>query len=68
MPGKENTLCEGAKFPVTLKFSLDYPSKPPSVYMPKGFFHVNICPQSGAVCLSVLKVGWLPPSMGGYDK
>ena len=108
-----------ANFPCTMTFSMDYPSKPPVVYMPKvrpqctpprrahsphtprlcptgqwhcgahhtcypsllphpppspthradsipphfpppprhqGFFHVNICPSSGAVCLSVLKV------------
>ncbi|KAG1679800.1 hypothetical protein FOA52_012712 [Chlamydomonas sp. UWO 241] len=55
VPGKDKTLCEGAKFPCTIIFSADYPAKPPRVNMPKGFFHVNVCDQSGAVCLSTLK-------------
>jgi ubiquitin-conjugating enzyme E2 I len=55
VPGKDKTICEGGEFPVTIKFSSDYPSKPPTVLMPKGFFHVNVFNDSGAVCLSILK-------------
>lgn len=55
IPGKEKTLCEGAKFPCTIRFGPNYPAKPPAVHMPKGFFHVNICPETGGVCLSMLK-------------
>ena len=55
IPGKDGTVCEGARFPCTIRFTEDYPSKPPVVFMPKGFFHVNVCPHSGAVCLSILK-------------
>ncbi len=58
VPGKPHTLCEGAKYTVTLHFSNDFPSKPPKVFLPKNFFHVNVCSRSGAVCLSMLKASW----------
>lgn len=40
---------------VTLKFSEDYPQAPPVGTMP-GIYHVNIFPDGGYICLSVLKV------------
>ncbi|GAX81851.1 hypothetical protein CEUSTIGMA_g9279.t1 [Chlamydomonas eustigma] len=70
IPGTEKSLSDGAKYPCTIRFPPDYPSKSPRVYMPKGFFHVNICPRTGSVCLSILKddvpahlgnvTGWAP--------
>jgi ubiquitin-conjugating enzyme E2 I len=36
-----------------LQFGEDYPSRPPKVRLPAGFFHPNIYP-SGTVCLSIL--------------
>ena len=55
IPGKDGTVCEGAKFPCSIRFTEDYPCKPPVVFMPTGFFHVNVCPHNGGVCLSILK-------------
>ena len=55
VPGREGTLCEGARYPCTIRFTLNFPMEPPIVQMPKDFFHVNVCSQSGGVCLSVLK-------------
>mmetsp|Transcript_12077 Transcript_12077/g.29453 ORF Transcript_12077/g.29453 Transcript_12077/m.29453 type:complete len:173 (-) Transcript_12077:60-578(-) len=54
VPGKDGTYMEGGKFPCTIKFRSDYPNKPPAVYMPQGFLHVNVF-DNGAVCLSILK-------------
>ena len=49
-------------FPLTLKFSQDYPSKPPGCYFPAGFFHPNVY-DTGRVCLSIIneeKGTWKP--------
>ncbi|KAG2447222.1 hypothetical protein HYH02_007962 [Chlamydomonas schloesseri] len=54
VPGLKGTFCEGGLFPFTIKFSPEHPHKPPRVYMPKGFFHVNVF-EDGSVCLSILK-------------
>ena len=59
IPGKAGTPWEGGNFPVTLEFNNDYPSKPPKVTFPQGFFHPNVY-GSGRVCLSILAEdrGW----------
>ncbi|GIL49352.1 hypothetical protein Vafri_5655 [Volvox africanus] len=54
IPGLKGTFCDGGLFPCTVKFSPEHPHKPPGVFMPNGFFHVNVFP-NGGVCLSVLK-------------
>jgi ubiquitin-conjugating enzyme E2 I len=61
IPGKAGTLWESGLFPVTMYFTEDYPSKPPKVSLPAGFFHPNVYP-SGKVCLSILneEKGWKP--------
>jgi ubiquitin-conjugating enzyme E2 I len=61
IPGKQNTSWEGGEFPVSMEFSKDYPSKPPRVMLPKGFFHPNVYP-TGLICLSILneEKGWKP--------
>ena len=61
IPGKQNTSWEGGEFPVSMEFSKDYPSKPPRVMLPKGFFHPNVYP-TGLICLSILneEEGWAP--------
>jgi ubiquitin-conjugating enzyme E2 I len=53
IPGKPNTRWAGGVYPVTIEFGDDYPSRPPKVRLPAGFFHPNIYP-SGTVCLSIL--------------
>ena len=65
IPGKENTDWAGAYYPVKIKFTNEYPAKPPKVELPPNFFHPNVYP-SGKVCLSILdgdpgkKMGWKP--------
>ena len=55
IPGANGTLCAGASFKCTLKFTDNYPSEPPVVHMEEGFLHPNVCPKSGIVCLSTLQ-------------
>ncbi|KAG8082996.1 hypothetical protein GUJ93_ZPchr0014g46510 [Zizania palustris] len=50
---------EGGYFPLTMQFTEDYPSSPPSCTFPSGFFHINVY-DCGAVCLSILSSGWEP--------
>lgn len=61
VPGKAGTHWEGGLYPVVLEFTEDYPSKPPRVAFPAGFFHPNVYP-SGKVCLSILneEKAWKP--------
>ena len=44
---------EGGYFPVTLHFTENYPSNPPTCKFPRKFLHVNVY-DSGDVCLSIL--------------
>lgn len=37
-------LCVRSKYPVTLEFCEDYPSKAPKAHFPKGFLHPNVYP------------------------
>ena len=39
IPGKKGTDFEGGQYPITLKFSEEYPSKQPECRLPAGFFH-----------------------------
>lgn len=50
---------EGGYFPVTLHFTENYPSIPPTCKFPRRFFHVNVY-DSGDVCLSILGDAWAP--------
>jgi hypothetical protein len=50
IPGKKDTLWDTAYLPLVLRFSEEYPEKPPTAHFPAGFFHPNIYP-SGKVCL-----------------
>uniref|UniRef100_A0A7S0SIR3 SUMO-conjugating enzyme UBC9 n=1 Tax=Mantoniella antarctica TaxID=81844 RepID=A0A7S0SIR3_9CHLO len=61
IPGKSGTLWENGLYPLKMEFPEDYPSKPPRVSFPVGFFHPNIYP-SGKVCLSILneEKSWKP--------
>lgn len=54
IPGQEGTTAEGGKFPTTIRFTQHYPQKPPLVYMPNDFLHINVF-DGGQVCLSILK-------------
>lgn len=61
IPGKPNTIWASAVYPLTITFPDDYPSKPPKVRFPKGFYHPNVYP-SGTICLSILneEEDWRP--------
>lgn len=61
IPGKAGTNFANAVYPVTIEFSDDYPSKPPKVRFPAGFYHPNVYPL-GTVCLSILneEQDWRP--------
>jgi len=61
IPGKAGTLWADAVFPVTILFPSEYPSKPPKVRFPAGFYHPNVYP-SGTICLSILNEAedWRP--------
>ena len=43
------TYYENAFIPVTIKFGPDYPMKPPKVYLPRGFLHINVSAGEGPV-------------------
>jgi hypothetical protein len=55
------TSWEAGVYPVTLRFPEEYPSAPPHVSFPAGFFHPNVF-HNGAVCLSILneEKDWRP--------
>ena len=59
IPGKEGTIWQGARIPMTMQFSEDYPNKPPVCKFKlipgtnKPLFHPNVYP-SGKICLSLL--------------
>ena len=65
IPGKDGTIWEGARIPMTMQFSEDYPNKPPvckfKLVQGKPLFHPNVYP-SGKICLSLLDAdkGWKP--------
>ena len=66
IPGKAGTVWEGGRYPMSMNFSEDYPSKPPECRFakdPQGkpLFHPNIYP-SGKICLSLLDAekAWKP--------
>jgi ubiquitin-conjugating enzyme E2 I len=61
IPGKDGTIWEGGEYHLTLRFTEDYPSKPPKCQFKPALFHPNICP-SGTVCLSILneEKDWRP--------
>ena len=59
IPGKDGTIWDGARIPMTMTFSEDYPNKPPICKFKfvgstgKPLFHPNVYP-SGKICLSLL--------------
>ncbi len=60
IPGKKGTPWEGGTYTLTVVFSDDFPSKPPTCKFVPVLFHPNVYP-SGTVCLSILsEKGWRP--------
>ncbi|XP_025106372.1 SUMO-conjugating enzyme UBC9-B-like isoform X2 [Pomacea canaliculata] len=61
IPGKKETIWEGALLKLNMIFNEDYPSTPPKCKFNPPLFHPNVFP-SGTVCLSLLDVekDWRP--------
>lgn len=61
IPGKDGTDWSEGTYPITITFPDEYPSKPPKIKFPAGFYHPNVYP-SGTICLSILneEQDWRP--------
>lgn len=46
-------IAEPGHYPLTIRFTEDYPSQPPLCSFPSGFFHINVY-DTGRVCLSII--------------
>mmetsp|Transcript_22919 Transcript_22919/g.58942 ORF Transcript_22919/g.58942 Transcript_22919/m.58942 type:complete len:165 (+) Transcript_22919:116-610(+) len=64
IPGKKNTIWEGGVYPVKLRFSDDYPTRPPVCsFEAAGFLHPNVY-DDGKICLDIIN----DPAAGGSWK
>jgi len=57
--GPEDCTWEGGIFPLKLKFSEEYPSKPPKVRFTSHIFHPNVY-GDGTLCLDIIQDKWKP--------
>ncbi|CDJ34829.1 LOW QUALITY PROTEIN: Ubiquitin-conjugating enzyme, related [Eimeria mitis] len=57
--GPEDTPWEGGTFQLELKFTNDYPNKPPHVRFLSRLFHPNVY-NDGNICLDILQSQWSP--------
>ena len=55
----EDTIWQGGKFRLSLKFSDCYPNEPPAVKFLSNIYHPNVY-QDGDICLDVLQQEWTP--------
>ena len=61
--GPADTPYEGGTYMLHIDIPKEYPHKPPDVKFKTHIFHPNISPQSGYICLDILKHMW-SPAMG----
>ncbi len=57
--GPKNSIFEGGKYDLEIKFTLDYPTKPPSVRFLTPIFHPNVY-KDGKICVDILQSEWTP--------
>jgi ubiquitin-conjugating enzyme E2 D/E len=57
--GPEGTPYEGGIFYLDIKFTNEYPFKPPKIYFKTPIYHCNINKQGG-ICLDILRENWSP--------
>ncbi|CDJ50263.1 ubiquitin-conjugating enzyme e2, putative [Eimeria brunetti] len=57
--GPEDTPWEGGTFQLELKFTNEYPNKPPHVRFLSQLFHPNVY-KDGNICLDILQSQWSP--------
>lgn len=60
--GPSESPYAGGVFYLNIEFPTAYPFKPPKVWFKTRIYHPNINPNSGAICLDILKDGggWVP--------
>ena len=59
MFGPENSVWENGVFKLEMKFTEEYPNKPPHVLMKTKVFHPNFY-VNGEICIDILKDQWSP--------
>ena len=57
--GQKNSIFDGGKYDLEIKFSLEYPTKPPSVKFLTPIFHPNVY-KDGRICVDILQSEWTP--------
>ena len=57
--GPKDSLYDGGKFELNIKFTIDYPFKPPHMKFITPVFHPNVNAK-GDICLDILKQQWSP--------